>query len=106
ARQAMHVVGGSIERIDDPAEFGTSWRNRRLPFYLPICRVFLAQKVVIWKRFMKHITNRFLSRQIGLRNQVTWPFLPRFKAVSPMQQGFAAQVGGFETGFQRRGRHE
>ena len=52
----MNVVTGAIERVDHPTQ------RRHLPFRLP----FFADKAVLGEPAQQDLTNRSLSRNIGL----------------------------------------
>ena len=82
--QSVDVVGGSIQRIDDPTQS---------VFLAGNGAVFFCQKSMAWKRVEQDLLNHFLRGQIGFGDQIGRAFLADRKPARPIEQYGAAGPG-------------
>jgi hypothetical protein len=96
-REAVHEVGGAIERVDDPrvftfvVQFGGSAR-------------FLGQEGVVGISFGQHFNDRLLGGLVDVGDEVLVIFLGDDDAIE-VEGGAVDDSGGAAGGFDRRVEH-
>jgi len=95
----VYVVGGAVQRIDDPAERRRPSRALGLwPGGRPIPRrAFFGQEAVVGKGGLDYSAYGLLGRKVGLGNQVGPAFLLCLDAAEPLPERCGTGVDSLFT---------
>jgi hypothetical protein len=93
SRHLMHVIGRSIQWIDDPLIFGR---------FIPLVRRFLANETEVGMIGHEDRFDGFLGRQIGLGHKIGWTFFPHLKSTDPVQENLSTRPRRTLTNFDIR----
>ena len=91
-REAVDVIGGAVERIDNPG--GRRIRRRAVVAGF----VFLPQKAVVGEAVMEVVVDRFLRGDVRLGDQVEAALLAHAEAAPPVFQDRGGPAGGLLGG--------